>query len=45
MSNFAVKGNHLCKMEKEEFLTRCPPFVGDILWEHLDILQKGRSSE
>ncbi|XP_041373701.1 protein C-ets-1-like [Gigantopelta aegis] len=40
MSNFTVKGNHLCKMDKEEFLGRCPPFVGDILWEHLDILQK-----
>lgn len=42
MANFAVKGADLCKMEKEEFLSRCPPFVGDILWEHLDILQKGK---
>ncbi|XP_067679300.1 transforming protein p54/c-ets-1-like isoform X1 [Haliotis asinina] len=45
MANFAVKGADLCKMEKEEFLSRCPPFVGDILWEHLDILQKEVAQE
>ena len=27
-------------MEKESFLSRAPPFMGDILWAHLEILQK-----
>lgn len=26
---------------KEKFLAIAPPFTGDILWEHLEILQKG----
>nr|KAG5700443.1 hypothetical protein BaRGS_010356 [Batillaria attramentaria] len=37
---WAVKGSQLCKMDREEFTARCPPFVGDILWEHLDIMKK-----
>ena len=43
ISNFTMRGRELCKMEKEKFLKLAPPFMGDILWEHLDILQKGRS--
>ncbi|KAL8596252.1 hypothetical protein ACOMHN_021292 [Nucella lapillus] len=39
-SHWAIKGTQLCKLEREEFLQRCPPFVGDILWEHLDILKR-----
>jgi len=27
-------------MVKEDFLSRAPPFMGDILWAHLEILQK-----
>ncbi|XP_029841949.1 protein c-ets-1-A isoform X1 [Ixodes scapularis] len=40
MPNFAMKGKDMCALGKEAFLTRAPPFMGDILWEHLDILQK-----
>ncbi|KAK3922958.1 Protein C-ets-1 [Frankliniella fusca] len=36
------KGRDICQMGKESFLQRTPPFVGDILWEHLEILQKGK---
>ncbi|KAH7946352.1 hypothetical protein HPB49_023413 [Dermacentor silvarum] len=41
MPSFAMKGKDMCALGKESFLTRFPPFMGDILWEHLDILQKG----
>lgn len=41
VSMWTVKGSQLCKMERDEFTSRCPPFVGDILWEHLDMLKKG----
>ncbi len=30
----------MCSLSKEEFLARAPPFMGDILWAHLEILQK-----
>ncbi|KAH6929839.1 hypothetical protein HPB50_005990 [Hyalomma asiaticum] len=40
MPNFAMKGKDMCALGKDAFLTRFPPFMGDILWEHLDILQK-----
>ena len=30
----------MCSLSKEEFLGRAPPFMGDILWAHLEILQK-----
>lgn len=40
VAQWVVKGTQLCKMEREEFIARCPPFVGDILWEHLDIMKK-----
>lgn len=45
VNNFAMRGNELCRMEKEKFLKLAPPFMGDILWEHLDILQKGKTVE
>ncbi|KAJ8316355.1 hypothetical protein KUTeg_006369 [Tegillarca granosa] len=45
MGNFAVNGQDLVKMEKENFLKLAPPFMGDILWEHLDILQKEVAQE
>ncbi|GAB6023133.1 hypothetical protein CHUAL_007216 [Chamberlinius hualienensis] len=38
--NFAMKGKDMCAQHKEQFLTLAPPFMGDILWEHLDILQR-----
>lgn len=30
----------MCSLPKEEFLARAPAFMGDILWAHLEILQK-----
>jgi len=45
MHNFNMKGKDMCALSKEEFLARTPPFMGDILWEHLDILQKGRATD
>ena len=27
---------------RDGFLAIAPPFTGDILWEHLEILQKGK---
>jgi c-ets proto-oncogene protein len=41
MHQFQMKGKDICAMGKEAFLARAPPFMGDILWEHLEILQKG----
>ncbi|CAL1675912.1 unnamed protein product [Lasius platythorax] len=37
-----MTGKQICAMGKESFLARAPTtFMGDILWEHLEILQKG----
>jgi Sterile alpha motif (SAM)/Pointed domain len=41
ISLFAMPGAKLIQLGRTEFLTRSPPFVGDILLEHLEILQKG----
>ena len=30
----------MCGLSKEEFCARAPVFVGDILWEHLVLLQQ-----
>ncbi|KAL1423075.1 hypothetical protein MTO96_021459 [Rhipicephalus appendiculatus] len=45
MPTFAMKGKDMCALGKDAFLTRFPPFMGDILWEHLDILQKDVEKE
>ncbi|OBS75871.1 hypothetical protein A6R68_17677 [Neotoma lepida] len=37
---FCMNGASLCALGKECFLDLAPDFVGDILWEHLEILQK-----
>ncbi|MEE6485386.1 hypothetical protein FKM82_014260 [Ascaphus truei] len=37
---FRMCGAALCALGKECFLELAPDFVGDILWEHLEILQK-----
>ena len=42
LHQFLMKGRDICQMGKESFLALTPPFVGDILWEHLEILQKGK---
>ena len=41
LPRLTMDGDSLVKMPKEDFLARAPPFMGDILWEHLDMLQKG----
>uniref|UniRef100_UPI00358E0F21 protein c-ets-1-B-like isoform X2 n=1 Tax=Myxine glutinosa TaxID=7769 RepID=UPI00358E0F21 len=39
-SRFQIGGRQLCTMGKERFLQLAPDFVGDILWEHLELLQR-----
>ena len=35
-----LSGKELCAMGKEQFLARAPLFMGDILWTHLELLQR-----
>ncbi|XP_037028262.1 ETS-like protein pointed isoform X2 [Bradysia coprophila] len=35
-----MRGRDMIALGREEFLRIAPPFTGDILWEHLEILQK-----
>lgn len=37
-----MSGREICSLGKEDFLRRTPPFMGDILWEHLDMMLKGK---
>ncbi|XP_031429444.1 protein C-ets-1 isoform X6 [Clupea harengus] len=37
---FCMNGASLCALGKDRFLDLAPDFVGDILWEHLEMLQK-----
>lgn len=37
-----MRGRDMVALGKEKFLAIAPPFTGDILWEHLEILQKGK---
>jgi hypothetical protein len=37
-----MHGRGLVDLGREGFLAIAPPFTGDILWEHLEILQKGK---
>lgn len=43
LHQFHMRGKDICAMGKDAFLARAPAFLGDILWEHLEILQKGKS--
>ena len=45
MNNFRMNGQTLVKMPKEEFLQLAPPFMGDILLEHIECLQKEAAEE
>lgn len=36
-----MRGRDMVALGRERFLAIAPPFTGDILWEHLEILQKG----
>ena len=40
VTSLSMSGKQVCSMSKEEFIARAPPFMGDILWAHLEILQK-----
>ena len=40
-----LDGREMCAVGKEAFLAKTPPYSGDILWEHLDIMQKGELSQ
>ncbi|XP_064394361.1 Friend leukemia integration 1 transcription factor-like [Halichondria panicea] len=39
LCNFSFSGPQLCSLSKEEFLSRAPPFTGDILYSHLNLLR------
>jgi len=39
ISSFKLRGKEMCALTKEEFCRKAPMFVGDILWEHLVLLQ------
>lgn len=36
-----MRGRDMVALGREGFLAIAPQYIGDILWEHLDILQKG----
>ena len=40
LGSLAVPGKQLCALNKQEFISRAPLFMGDILWAHLEILQR-----
>lgn len=37
-----MHGRDIVGLGREGFLEIAPPYTGDILWEHLEILQKGK---
>ena len=45
VSSLAMTGPELCSMGKERFVSRAPTFMGDILWTHLEILQRDDDKE
>lgn len=46
LAQFArARGKDICAMGREAFVARAPAFMGDILWEHLEILQKDVEKE
>lgn len=45
LPDLKMSGKEMCALPKEAFLARFPPFMGDILFEHLDILQKGEKEQ
>ncbi len=42
---FPFSGPQLCSLSKDEFLSRAPPFVGDILYSHLNFLRAKSGKE
>ncbi|KAG5890142.1 hypothetical protein JTB14_010161 [Gonioctena quinquepunctata] len=45
LNQLRMKGKDICSMGKDAFSARAPAFVGDILWEHLELLQKDVEKE
>jgi len=45
ISSLSMSGKQLCSMNKQDFITRAPLFMGDILWAHLEILQREADQE
>jgi c-ets proto-oncogene protein len=45
ISSLSMSGRQLCSMNKQDFITRAPLFMGDILWAHLEILQREADQE
>ena len=45
VGSLAVSGRELSALGKEQFVSRAPLFMGDILWTHLEILQKDDDKE
>ena len=41
IDKFNMTGREMCAMGKDNFLARTPQWMGDILWEHLENLQRG----
>lgn len=40
-----MRGRDMIALGRDGFLAKAPPFTGDILWEHLEILQKGKPNK
>ncbi|XP_061184153.1 ETS-like protein pointed isoform X2 [Saccostrea echinata] len=40
-ANFSMRGKDLCQLKRDQFLDLAPPYLGEIMWEHLEILKKG----
>ncbi|XP_054258312.1 ETS-like protein pointed isoform X2 [Macrosteles quadrilineatus] len=45
LQQFYMRGKDILAMGKDAFLAKAPAFTGDILWEHLEILQKDADAE
>ncbi|XP_029636562.1 protein C-ets-1 isoform X3 [Octopus sinensis] len=42
---FNMTGKEMCQLGKDAFLERAPPYVGDILWEHLEVMKRDYHSD
>ena len=38
-SNFQLTGIQLCALSREDFLKQAPPYTGDVLYSHLNLLK------
>ena len=45
VTSLQMDGRELCSVSKQDFLSRAPAFMGDILWAHLEILQRENYQE